>query len=143
MSSKSIMVFHINIDESLISGFSTPEEGVKVIPFTGHAESDLFTGEILPGAADVQITDREGLVHMCAKYMFSGKDRDGKECRLFVENNGCFRPGQDDGETIHACPKFITDSEALGDYLSKSSFRTEVHPSENGVDVEVYSNQEE
>lgn len=136
--SSPIMIFRIKIDKALISSFSTPEGRVTVIPFTGNVESDLFTGEILPGAADVQTSDPNGLVHMCARYMFSGKDRDGRECHLFVENNGSFHPGQTNGSIVHACPKFITDSEALSGYLSKPVFRTEIHPSEDGVDIKVF-----
>ena len=139
MSDKSpIMTFHITIDKTLISDFTTPEGRVVIIPFTGSVESEIFTGTILPGAADVQTGDSDGLVHMCAKYMFRGKDRDGSECHLFVENNGCLRPGQAD-EIVHATPTFRTDSDTLRECLSGKEFRTEVHPSEGGVDILVFA----
>lgn len=59
-----------------------------MIPFTGHVKSEIFTGEIVPGGVDVQIENAAGNRNMCAKYMFRGTDKEGKECSLFVENNG-------------------------------------------------------
>lgn len=133
-----IMTFHIKIDKELISDFSAPNGGLTIIPFTGGVESKLFTGTILPGAADVQTADPSGSRHMCAKYMFRGKDQDGKDCCLFVENNGDFVPGQAVDGVVRTSPQFITDSVVLDEYLSKRTFRAEVHPSEIGVDIKVF-----
>ncbi|MCD7883647.1 MAG: DUF3237 family protein [Lachnospiraceae bacterium] len=87
---KLIMKFQIFIDNSKVSDMSGPYGAATFIPFTGKVESELFTGEILPGAADIQVENPAGCRHMCAEYMFRGKDSAGKDCYLFVENNGYF-----------------------------------------------------
>ena len=133
-----IMIFNISIEPALISEMSSVRESPAFIPFTGKVESDLFSGTILPGAVDVQVTDPAGCRHMCAKYMFRGTDMEGNACMLFVENNGYVRPSDPAGTVVQACPRFITDSPALREYLSQARFRTEVHPSGTGVDILVY-----
>ena len=55
---------------------------------------------------------------MCAKYMFRGTDKEGKECSLFVENNGYVSRTELQKEYVDAFPRFITDSKILGEYLS-------------------------
>ena len=72
-SSKPIMIFQIFADDSQVSNLECPYGAVTMIPFTGKVESDLFTGEILPGACDVQIENPALSRNMCAKYMFEGK----------------------------------------------------------------------
>lgn len=87
---KQIMTFQIFADDSQVTNMEGPYGAVTIIPFTGKVESDLFTGGILPGAADVQVENVAGSRNMCAKYMFKGKDSEGSDCYLFVENNGYF-----------------------------------------------------
>ena len=67
-----------------------PDGKVKIIPFTGTVEGELFQGVIMPGAADVQVTNPAGVRHMCAQYMLEGKDYTGAACHIFVENHGYF-----------------------------------------------------
>lgn len=97
---------------------------VKIIPFTGWVESELFTGRMLPGAADVQRTNACGIRHMQAQYMFEGKDCAGFSCKLFVSNEGYFEPGHQP-RPFHTCPTFLTDSPVLGGYLQQACFRAE------------------
>lgn len=131
------MVFHIVIDRSKISEMKSRNGAVKIIPFGGSVESELFTGTVLPGAADIQVTNAAGVRHMCARYMFEGTDCDGVPCHLFVDNNGYFerdhRP-----RPFEACPTFMTDSEALAPYLHGAHFRAEGHSTEAGVDIQIY-----
>ena len=135
---KHIMSFIIEIEEGTVSDMKGPYGGVTFIPFTGYVESDLFTGKILPGAADIQVENPAGCRNMCAKYMFKGTDFKGKDCFLFVENNGWFSPADDVRKPfISAYPRFITDSAALGPYLSQARFRSEVHGREGGVEIRI------
>ncbi len=80
-----------------------------LLPFTGHCESELFTGEILPGGVDVQRIDAEGRCSLCAKYALDGTDSAGKPCRLFIENVAFADPGA----PMVTHPTIRTDSEAL------------------------------
>ena len=110
---------------------------VKIIPFEGTVESELFTGKVMPGAADIQITNAAGVRHMCARYMFEGHDYTGEPCHLFVDNNGYFerdhRP-----KPFEAQPTFMTDSKALEEYLHGAHFRAEGHSNDQGVDIRIF-----
>lgn len=135
---KKIMTFQIYIDDSQVSGMEGLYGAVTIIPFTGKVESEIFTGEILPGAADVQVENVAGIRNMCAKYMFRGKDSTGSDCYLFVENNGYFSISDRQETYLNACPQFITDSGVLGEYLCQKRFRSEVQVRDWGVEIRIY-----
>ncbi len=136
--SEPIMRFQIFADDSQVSNMEGPYGCVTMIPFTGRVESELFTGEILPGATDVQIENPAGSRNMCAKYMFQGTDREGNACHLFVENNGYFSKADRENAFFHACPRFITDSPVLGAFLCQARFRSEVQSVEDGIEIRIY-----
>ena len=75
---------------------------------------------------------------MCAKYMFTGHDCEGNECRLYVENNGYLQPVNRQDAHFNACPRFITDSAVLGSYLCQNRFRSEVQGKEWGIEIRIY-----
>lgn len=135
---KKIMTFQIFTDDSQVSNLEGPYGAVTIIPFTGKVESELFTGEILPGAADVQVENAAGIRNMCAKYMFRGKDSTGADCHLFVENNGYFTVANKHDPYLQACPRFITDSRVLGEYLCQGRFRAEVQGRDWGIEIRIY-----
>ncbi len=137
-----IMIFHITIDGKGVSALQAKTGGAVIIPFGGYVESPLFSGTVCPGAADVQTVNAAGVRHMCASYMFDGKDSEGNSCHLFVRNDGYFprdsRPGPFD-----ATPTFLTDSPILGAYLHTARFRSEGHMTEAGVDIRVFDVEKE
>lgn len=137
MSDKMIMEFHIHTKGKEISHMNGINGEVTIIPFDGTVSSDLFCGEILPGAADIQVTNPAGVRHMCARYMFHGTDSCGKECFLYVENNGYFER-DNKPRPFEACPVFMTDSEVLAPYLHTARFRSEGYGYEGGVDIRIY-----
>lgn len=132
-----VMEFHIVIQRGKISRLNSPSGKAVIIPFEGYVVSGLFTGRILPGAADVQTTNAAGIRHMCAKYMFEGTDEQGTFCHLFTENNGYFEK-EPSGGVFHACPSFMSDSPVLNEKLSGPWFRAEGHPSEEGVIIKIF-----
>ena len=135
-----VMTFEIRIDWRDVSDLRSPEGCVTVIPFTGRVRSPLFTGEIRPGAADVQ-TEKPGEARvLTAKYLFRGKDADGADCSLYVENIGTAAQGPG---PIRATPTFLTDSKTLGAYLLGRRFRSEVHGWEGGVKILIFEAGEE
>lgn len=133
-----IMVFKVSIKPDDCSEMKCRYGAVTIIPFTATAESELFTGETLPGACDVQVENPAGSRNMCAKYMFRGKDREGNVCHLFVENNGYLSEATKNDPFIHAYPKFMTDSPVLGEYLCQQRFRSEVQVYDWGVEIRIY-----
>ncbi len=137
-----IMIFHITIDPDGFSALETKTGGAVIIPFGGYVESPLFTGTVRPGAADVQTVNAAGARHMCASYMFEGKDSEGNPCRLFVRNDGYFPKGQTP-VPFDATPTFLTDSPVLGAYLHAARFRSEGHGTDAGVDIRVFDVEKE
>lgn len=135
--SKQVFEFHIIIDNSQVTAMEGPYGAVCFIPFGGYVESPLFSGTIVPGAADIQVEDQAGYRNMCAKYMFKGTDSEGKECFLFVENNGWLQDVNKNDPFIKAHPRFMTDSLTLGAYVCQDRFRSEVHGAENGVTIKI------
>ncbi len=135
-----IMEFHIIIKPEQINSFKTDDHAVTIIPFEGYVDSDLFTGTIVPGAADIQVTDPAGVRHMCAKYMFTGKDASNQPCHLYVENNGYFMRDQSPSP-FEAYPTFISDSKKLNDYLGSNHFRSEGHSAPDGVTIKIFDTQ--
>ena len=132
-----IMSFYITIEKEKVSEMIAENGKISIIPFGGTVESELFTGTVLPGAADVQITNAAGIRHMCARYMFKGVDKEGNPCHLFVDNNGYFERGSST-TPFHACPTMMTDSPILAPYLHGAHFRSEGHPWEKGVIIKIF-----
>lgn len=137
MNNKPIMEFNILVDRASISQMEASVGKVTIIPFSGDVQSELFSGKVLPGAADIQVTNAAGIRHMCARYMFEGTDYTGAPCHLFVENNGYFERDHQP-RPFEAMPTFMTDSPSLANYLHSNHFRTEGHPSEAGVTIKVF-----
>ena len=134
---KLIMTFHVTIDRDDIPEMVMPSGKVTFIPFGGHVESELFTGKIRPGAADVQVTNAAGIRHMQAKYIFDGTDMQGKHCHLYVDNNGFFEPDSEPSP-FHACPTMMSDSAELNRIVSGAHFRAEGHGTPEGVDILIF-----
>ncbi len=132
-----IMEIKVVLARDKISELEASNGKAKIIPFSGRVDSPLFSGEILPGAADVQMTNAAGVRHLCAQYMLQGVDSEGNPCRLFISNNGYFerdhRP-----KPFEACPTFLTDSPVLGPYLQGAHFRAEGHSSPEGVNIRIF-----
>lgn len=137
MDEKCIMEFVISIKRDDISTMATNRGKVTMIPFDGYVDSKLFTGKILPGGVDVQITNAAGIRHMCARYMFEGVDETGEPCYLFVDNNGYFEPNHEPSP-FFTYPTFISDSEVLDSYLRQGRFRAEGHSTKDGVIIKVF-----
>ena len=132
-----LMIFHIRIDKNRISEVASACGSAVMIPFGGYTESDIFCGTIQPGACDVQTVNAAGVRHMCAKYMFKGRDSAGMPCSLYVENDGWFTARREDG-IFDACPTFMTDSPLLFEELCRPVFRSEGHPAPGGVDILIF-----
>ena len=80
-----------------------------MILFDGYCHNELFNGDILHGGVDTQKQESGSNIRtLSARYILQGKDYEGKECRLFIENNGAAKGG-----TFTTTPKILTDSEAL------------------------------
>lgn len=110
---------------------------VKMIPFTGTVEGPLFRGVIAPGGVDTQVTNQNEVRHMSARYMLMGRDADGQDCHIYVENNAWFTDG-DRPRPFRTVPTFITDSKRLAPYLHRNQFVGEGLRDETGLHIRFY-----
>lgn len=134
---KLIMEVFVNIDEEHIIELDSPIGHVTMIPFDGTVKGELFHGVIAPGGADTQVTNQNGVCHMSARYMLVGQDNTGRDCRIYVENNGWFTGDSNPGP-FKTVPTFITDSKSLAPNLHTNQFRGEGHADENGLVIRFY-----
>ena len=125
-----VLCIHVVID-----GTYTVKENdrtASMVTFHGYADCENFCGRILPGAVDTQYCDGQDFT-LSARYILEGRDRDGKSCRIFIENNGSRGA---DGKLITK-PVVITDSEALS-WLSTADLYGTVNDEDGGVRIDIY-----
>ncbi len=110
---------------------------VLMIPFKGHAYGPLFFGDVVPCGVDTQIVNAAGVRHMSARYMLVGKDIDGQESSIYVDNNGWC---DDATKTMpfHTVPTFHTNSKRLAPYLHQNQFVGESVNEEDGLWIYFY-----
>ena len=138
MSEKNLILeIKIDIFEDRITGFEGKNGTVKMIPFGGSVSGKIFSGIVEPCGVDTQVTNFSQVRHMSARYMLTGKDYTGRACRIYVENNGWFTDGAMPAP-FKTVPTFITDSEALADYLGGSHFTGEGSRGEDGLVIRFY-----
>lgn len=126
-----ILIIHVICEEAF--SVTGSKSDVVMIPFTGTAEGPLFQGKIIGTGVDTQKIPKGGRAFLSARYMLEGKDFEGRECRIFIENQG---------EDMNCCtPKVVTDSAALAE-LEDLPLKAVVTPSEGGVTVKVYKEDE-
>ena len=110
---------------------------VKMIPFKGSVKSPLFIGIVEPCGVDTQVTNQNEVRHMSARYMLTGKDADGADCHIYIENNGWFTDGARP-KPFRTVPTFITDSRRLAPYLHRNQFIGEGLRDESGLWIRFY-----
>lgn len=137
MADKLILEVFVEIEEEKIVELTGPGCEVKMLPFTGTVRGEIFHGIVAPGGVDTQVTNAVGVRHMSARYMLEGKDREGKECRIYVDNEGWFTNGEHP-RPFPTVPTFLTDSEALAPYLHRNRFRGEGHIGEKGPVIRFF-----
>ncbi|MBQ6987417.1 MAG: DUF3237 family protein [Oscillibacter sp.] len=110
---------------------------VDMIPFKGTAEGTLFRGIVEPCGVDTQTVNAAGVRHMSARYMLTGADADGRETRIYVENNGWF---DDRTKTMpfHTVPTFLTDNPKLAPYLHRNQFEGVGQAEADGLHIRFY-----
>ena len=110
---------------------------VRMIPFKGTVTGSIFQGIVEPCGVDTQITNRNEVRHMSARYMLTGKDLEGRDCHIYVENNGWFMDGARP-KPFKTVPTFITDSPVLAPLLHRNHFVGEGLRDENGLFIRFY-----
>ncbi len=134
---EAIMEIFIETEPAGIVEFASELGYVKMIPFSGRVDSPIFKGIVEPCGVDTQITNQSDVRHMSARYMLTGRDADGAECHIYVENNGWFSDGAQP-KPFRTVPTFITDSKRLAPYLHRNQFCGEGLRDETGLWIRFY-----
>ncbi len=120
-----------------IVGMSSVNGGgknVNMLQFTGHAESEYFVGEVLPGGVDTQKTEN-GKGGLSARYILEGTDSTGTKCKIFIENNGDFG-------AEYTNPTIVTDSKALS-FLNTCPLKGKLDMSDGKLTIRIYRCEDE
>lgn len=120
-----------------IRTFDTELGRVRMIPFGGTVDCEMFKGIVEPFGVDTQITDQNEVRHMSARYMLTGKDADGQDCHIYVENNAWFTNGEQP-RPFRTVPTFLTDSSLLAPYLHRNRFIGQGMRDESGLWIRFY-----
>ncbi len=104
----------------------------RMIHFIGEADCKNFKGKILDGGVDTQKV-YDGKTFLSARYMLEGTDFEGNTCKIFIENNGEGKTG----EELITIPSVTTDSKALA-YLETSVLNGTIEPWEKGVIIHIF-----
>ena len=135
---KAKLILDIRIEANGPAVHMAGENGeVLMIPFKGSVESGIFKGIVEPCGVDTQVVNAAHVRHMSARYMLTGKDADGNDCHIYVENNGWF---DDDHKSMpfRTVPTFYTDSPKLAGYLHRNQFVGEGVDEADGLHIYFY-----
>lgn len=105
-------------------------DSINFINFSGTAESEYFTGNVMPGGVDTQKMNAE-YSGLSARYILKGKDKAGQECTLFIENNGRFG-------AEYTRPVIVTDSKELGFLNDASHLKGKLDFADGGLKIRIY-----
>ena len=131
-----VLTVHVKIEKT-IEMHSDNVDSVFMILFKGNATGKYFKGDVLPGGIDTQIIGKfEDRHTLSARYMLEGKDYTGKNCKIFIENNGNIN-GKFKNVSFRTYPKIITDSKAL-EFLNYDLLVGDGVGTESGVDIKIY-----
>ena len=132
-----ILEIHVKTDPAGTVTLTSEIGMVKMIPFRGTVTGPLFSGIVEPCGVDTQITNQNEVRHMSARYMLTGRDKDGNDCHIYIENNGWFTDGAQP-KPFRTVPTFITDSQSLAPILHRNQFIGEGLRDETGLCIRFY-----
>lgn len=120
----------MTIKVTTYEGYSVEGENMKVnmVPFTAEADGSYFKGATVFRSYDTQREDESGFF-LSARYILRGKDRSGRKCSIFIENNST-----DDG----IVPIVVTDSPDLA-FLESADLYSRLESDGSKVTVRIFS----
>lgn len=134
MDKKAILEIKIETREGF--RMETKAGEVSMIPFSGSVDCELFQGIVENWGVDTQIVDASNVRHLSARYLLTGKDKDGNDCHIFIENNGWLE--NKPSRSFKTVPTFLTDSPLLADYLHRPAFYGTGTVEEDGLWIRFY-----
>ena len=131
---KEVLTIQVSTWQMIEVKGKTAEAGM--ILFDGFCDCENFKGRILPGGVDTQKSFYPEARSLSARYILEGTDINGKECRIFIENNGT---ADKEGRIEYTKPKIITDSESLG-WMETADLTGTITPWDKGVMIHIFVN---
>ena len=135
MSKEPILAIHIDIAEKGLRMITELGE-VSMIPFAGTVDCEAFKGIVEPWGVDTQVVNQAGVRHMSARYVLTGKDEEGNDCHIYIENNGWME--NKPSRSFTTVPTFFTDSKILAPVLHKNQFIGTGNVEEDGLWIRFY-----
>lgn len=123
-----ILTLFITILSSL--QVSDGERTVNMVNFGGHAESQWFSGDIMPGGVDTQ-TYTGNVSSLSARYMIQGVDCAGDSCRIYVSNEASWSED-------FTRPSIVTDSDTLS-FLNRANLRGKIDAQPDRLVIRIYA----
>ena len=135
MDKEPILAIHIDIAEKGLRMVTELGE-VSMIPFSGTVDCELFKGIVEPWGVDTQIVNQANIRHLSARYVLTGKDKEGNDCHIYIENNGWMenRPSR----SFTTVPTFLTDSGYLAPLLHRNQFIGTGNVEKDGLWIRFY-----
>ena len=130
--SEAVLTVDVVLDEIIEVNGSRGK--AAMILFHGESDCENFKGKVLPGGVDTQKEPVGEKRLLSARYVLEGKDNAGKECRIFIENNGVVG---ESGADIKTTPVIYTDSEALK-WLETADLYGTVQGRPGGVLISIF-----
>ncbi|WP_078551641.1 DUF3237 family protein [Bacillus alkalicellulosilyticus] len=136
MQLEEVFTVHVKIEKT-IELSNNDGDSVVMISFSGNVKGKYFEGTVLEGGIDTQIIGKcEGQHTLSARYMLQGRDSNGQDCEIYIENNGTFNKNLK-GALFRTYPKIITNSKQLS-FLNNDILVGEGIPSDTGVDIKIF-----
>lgn len=128
-----MLLFSVDVIVNEVYELKSSKGQINMILFSGSVDAPFFKGEILPGACDTQkyLTSERG--QLSARYMLKGRDREGRDTLLFIENNADL---SEDG-SWKTKPVIFTDNENLS-WLQEENLTGEIEGTEKGVRIHFH-----
>lgn len=130
---KEILTIQVRITETFEVKGKTGE--AMMICFDGSCDCENFKGKILPGGVDTQKEWYPQARTLSARYILEGTDREGKACRIFIENNGT---ANETGMVGQTTPRIFTDSECLS-WMETAELTGTITSWEQGVMIHIFT----
>lgn len=125
-------LFRVNVSKTKLASVEGSTCTVDMQYFEGGASGEYFNGNVYKESSNVRKTYKDGRVTSCARYILKGNDGEGRECMIFIQDDGVMN----DGVTVTK-PLILTNSPSLS-WIEKADIEGRIVTDENGDTVVKY-----
>lgn len=125
-------LFSIKVSKTKLETVDGSTCRVEMQYFDGNVSGKFFNGTVYKNSSNVRKIYKDGRTTSCARYMIKGKDDTGKDCKIFIQDDGV----EKDGVTVTK-PLILTNSSSLS-WIEKADIQGTVETDTNGDTVVTY-----